>query len=210
MVDTIRTKRTRFYRELQHDYDECERCHLCKTRNRIVFGRGNICGKVLLIGEAPGFNEDQQGKPFVGDSGKLLEDFLAAIRWSTHPLEGNVFITNCVSCRPVDEDGNNAAPSRESIVACRMRLQRTINIIRPRIIVLVGGTAKAHVVAKKLILPSVTHGIFWIGATHPAAWLYRGLSPKVKQQAIDEWRFLASQAVQHLNNPKPGKIKLPL
>lgn len=114
----------------------CTKCPLCKTRTNTVPGQGNPNASVMLIGEAPGYNEDKQGLPFVGVAGGEL----------THLLEiaglkrEEVFITNTVKCRAV-EANRNRAPTREERLACRDYLERQIEIVRPRIIVLMGNSA---------------------------------------------------------------------
>ena len=82
--------------ELKQECLSCQACELCKTRTQVVFGVGNPEAEVLFIGEAPGKNEDEQGEPFVGRGGKLLDDMLAMIGLQRE----NIYITNSVKCRP--------------------------------------------------------------------------------------------------------------
>ncbi|MDZ7332418.1 MAG: uracil-DNA glycosylase [candidate division KSB1 bacterium] len=119
----------KFYYEVK----DCQKCGLARHRTRLVFGSGNPNSSILLIGEAPGFHEDQQGKPFVGSAGQLLDRILAAINLSRQ----GIFITNVVKCRPP----NNRDPLPEECEACSYILTRQIEIIEPKFILLLGRIA---------------------------------------------------------------------
>ena len=108
----------------------CTNCSLCKTRTRTVPGEGSPTARLLFIGEAPGYHEDQQGRPFVGNSGELLNKLLNAIKISRQ----DVFIANVVKCRPP----NNQDPTEEQINACKPYLDRQIAAINPGVIVTLG------------------------------------------------------------------------
>lgn len=112
----------------------CQKCPLGKTRTNIVFSDGNETAKVMLIGEAPGFNEDQTGKPFVGRAGQLLDKILASVGLSR---EKNVYICNTIKCRPP----NNRDPLPDEKAACRAYLDEQIALIQPKIILLCGRVA---------------------------------------------------------------------
>lgn len=123
-----------------NDLDELEiftkkfdNCHLKKTANKTVFSDGNHLSNVMLIGEAPGAEEDIQGKPFVGQAGKLLDKMLASIKLD----RSSVYITNIVPWRPP----NNRQPSTEEIFQCLPLIQKHIEIIKPNLLILLGGTA---------------------------------------------------------------------
>ena len=111
----------------------CTRCSLSKTRTRVVFGEGNPDSDLMFIGEAPGRDEDLQGRPFVGRAGQLLTKILAAIDFSRE----DVFIGNVLKCRPP----GNRDPSPEESVTCMMFLDKQIEIIRPKIICALGRIA---------------------------------------------------------------------
>jgi uracil-DNA glycosylase family 4 len=108
----------------------CTRCRLHETRTRAVPGEGNVDTEVVFVGEAPGQNEDRQGRPFVGRAGDLLVKFLATLRWR----RDEVFITNIVKCRPPD----NRDPEPDEIAACAPYLQRQLEILDPALIVTLG------------------------------------------------------------------------
>lgn len=112
----------------------CQKCPLGKTRTNIVFSDGSETAKVMLIGEAPGFNEDQTGKPFVGRAGQLLDKILASVGLSR---EKNVYICNTIKCRPP----NNRDPLPDEKAACRAYLDEQIALIQPKIILLCGRVA---------------------------------------------------------------------
>jgi DNA polymerase len=108
----------------------CTRCRLHETRTRAVPGEGNVDTEVVFVGEAPGQNEDRQGRTFVGRAGDLLVKFLATLRWR----RDEVFITNIVKCRPPD----NRDPEPDEIAACAPYLQRQLEILDPALIVTLG------------------------------------------------------------------------
>lgn len=123
---------------LLNEINHCERCHLCKTRNRVVPGVGDRNAGWLFVGEGPGFHEDQQGEPFVGRSGHLLDSMMAAM----HMKRGdNVYIANVVKCRASNEFGKDRQPTEEEAAFCMPYLERQIDLIRPKIMVALGKTA---------------------------------------------------------------------
>jgi DNA polymerase len=108
----------------------CTRCRLHETRTLAVPGEGSPDTEVVFVGEGPGFNEDRQGRPFVGRAGDLLTKFLATLRWK----RDEVFITNIVKCRPPD----NRDPEPDEIAACAPYLKRQLEILDPALIVTLG------------------------------------------------------------------------
>ena len=119
----------------------CRRCGLCETRTQTVFGVGARDADWMLIGEAPGFEEDKRGEPFVGRAGKLLDRMLQAIGFA----RGDVYIANVIKCRPPD----NRNPRPDEIASCSDYLKRQIGLVRPRIILLLGGVAAAAVLGEQ-------------------------------------------------------------
>ena len=118
---------------LELDAKNCFNCDLSKTRHKVVFGSGSKTSKIMFIGEAPGKDEDQSGKPFVGRAGKLLDEIFFSIGFSRE----NVYITNTVKCRPPD----NRNPNSSEITACSNFLDNQIDLISPDIIILLGKVA---------------------------------------------------------------------
>ena len=125
------------YEELETIKKKCLSCHRCilgNTRNNIVFSDGMPNPKLMLIGEAPGFYEDMQGKPFVGKAGQLLDKIFASVGLSR---EKDVYICNTIKCRPPE----NRNPMPEEKDACWEYLKAQIDIIKPKIILLCGNVA---------------------------------------------------------------------
>ena len=118
---------------LQQRVAGCSRCELAQSRTQTVFGVGNRDADWLIIGEAPGAEEDRRGEPFVGRAGQLLDQMLLAIGQS----RDQVFIANILKCRPP----NNRDPKPDEAAACREYLERQIELIRPKIILAVGRIA---------------------------------------------------------------------
>lgn len=155
---------------LQQECLACRRCGLCETRHSVVFGQGAVHAEVMLVGEGPGANEDEQGLPFVGKSGQLLDHYLEAIDLSR---DKNVYIANIVKCRPPQ----NRDPLPEESAACMPWLRQQFQLIRPKIVVCLGRVA-----AQRMLDPGFSisrdHGKFFdkqgtlfMATYHPAALL---------------------------------------
>lgn len=121
------------WRELERRVSECRNCELHKNRKQTVFGVGDRRAEWLIIGEAPGAQEDQRGEPFVGRAGQLLNNMLIAMGLSRQ----KVFIANIVKCRPP----NNRDPKPAEASACSAYLQAQIRLLHPRVILAVGRVA---------------------------------------------------------------------
>lgn len=119
--------------EIRTDLGECRRCKLSESRKRIVFGSGAARAQLMFVGEGPGREEDEQGEPFVGEAGRLLDRIIEAIRLRRE----DVYITNVVKCRPP----GNRLPEPDEIRTCMPFLRRQIAAIRPRLICALGGCA---------------------------------------------------------------------
>ena len=122
------------YLELRGRALECTRCRLATERSQVVFSDGNPDARVMVVGEAPGANEDRTGLPFVGAAGKLLDLLLAAIGLSR---EESVYICNVIKCRPP----GNRNPQPDEIAACAPFLRQQIALVRPEVILAVGAFA---------------------------------------------------------------------
>ena len=127
------------WRELAAEVHGCMRCGLHATRTQTVFGVGNLNAELLVVGEAPGADEDRQGEPFVGRAGQLLNSMLRAMR---APRE-TVYIANLLKCRPP----GNRDPVPEEVASCRPYLQRQIELLRPRLMLAVGRIAAQNLLA---------------------------------------------------------------
>jgi uracil-DNA glycosylase family 4 len=152
----------------------CTRCRLAQGRTQVVFGVGNAEADLMFVGEAPGFNEDKQGYPFVGSAGQLLDRLLAGIGLS----RADVYIANVLKCRPP----GNRDPQPDEIEACESHLFRQIELIEPRLIATLGNFATKLLSGKPLGITRV-HGrpqdavlggrpVTLYPIYHPAAALY--------------------------------------
>ncbi len=130
---TVPAVSTLNWQELQDRIVACKLCELCNSRKNTVFGVGNPNADVMLIGEAPGADEDAKGEPFVGVAGKLLDNMLKAIGLDRK----KVFIANILKCRPP----SNRNPSSEEAASCEPYLMRQIELIQPKLILSVGGVS---------------------------------------------------------------------
>lgn len=123
---------------LKHEIEVCSQCRLHRSRVHPVVGEGPLNAKIMLIGEAPGYWEDQKGQPFVGAAGKILDELLSAAKLSRE----NVYITNVVKCRPP----GNRPPKPDEINICTSRyLERQYNLIAPKLICAMGNYAAKYV-----------------------------------------------------------------
>jgi len=151
-------------------FEGCTRCQLARTRKTFVFGEGRADGPVMVIGEAPGADEDDQGLPFVGAAGQLLNNMLKAINLDRTK---NVFITNVLKCRPPE----NRNPESTEIITCTPILARQIEIIKPKAILILGRIAaqtllgNADSIAKLRSKTHLYNNIPSMVIYHPAALL---------------------------------------
>lgn len=147
----------------------CVKCSLSKTRTNSVPGKGNPNAEILFIGEAPGRNEDQKGEPFVGTAGKILTEALNSAGLS----RDDVYITNVVKCRPP----NNRVPLQEEKESCQPYLSKELEIIKPKIICIMGNTAYASLLNGNSITKNrgkiiEKDGQRYFLTIHPAATIY--------------------------------------
>lgn len=180
------------WEELRQTVAACQRCPLHQGRTQAVFGVGNPSADWMIIGEAPGAEEDRLGEPFVGRAGRLLDEMLKALGESRE----TVYIANVLKCRPP----NNRDPSPEEAERCSPYLERQIALIRPRIILAVGRIAAQRLLQTDSPLGRMRGQVFRYGADqtpvvvtyHPAYLLRR---PGEKGKA---WRdlLLAAQVVE--------------
>lgn len=165
---------------LAQEVSACTRCSLHKTRTQTVFSRGSPQAKLMIIGEAPGYYEDQQGKPFVGKAGYLLNQMLHSIGMT----ETDVYIANVLKCRPP----NNRDPAAEEIIKCADYLTRQIGLLAPQLILALGRFAGQFLLNKPLSLNQLRKSVHrynntpFIVSYHPA-YLLRNPADKKKAYA---------------------------
>ncbi|AET88871.1 phage SPO1 DNA polymerase-related protein [Burkholderia sp. YI23] len=159
----------------------CELCRLCERRTNTVFGVGDREADWMLIGEAPGENEDKQGEPFVGQAGKLLDNMLRALALSR---QTNVYIANVIKCRPP----GNRNPELDEVARCEPYLQRQVELVKPKVIVAMGRFAAQSLLKNEASIASMRgrvhayRGVPVIVTYHPA-YLLRSLQDKSKAWA---------------------------
>jgi uracil-DNA glycosylase family 4 len=124
---------------IREDIGDCTRCRLHKGRKNIVFGVGNIDAEIMFVGEGPGADEDEQGEPFVGRAGQLLNNMISAMGLKRQ----DVYIANVVKCRPP----GNRTPEKDESDVCGPFLLRQIEVIRPKAIVALGAVAAKYLLA---------------------------------------------------------------
>jgi len=159
----------------------CTACRLCERRTNTVFGVGDRAAEWMLIGEAPGENEDRQGEPFVGQAGKLLDNMLRALSLARGE---NVYIANVIKCRPP----GNRNPEPDEVARCEPYLQRQVQLVKPKIIVALGRFAAQSLLKSTGSIASLRgrvheyEGVPVIVTYHPA-YLLRSLHDKSKAWA---------------------------
>jgi uracil-DNA glycosylase family 4 len=169
------------WNSLEVEVRGCVRCQLACSRSNVVGGVGEKTAELMLIGEAPGAQEDQLGQPFVGRSGRLLDELLEEeLGIDRHEC----YITNVVKCRPP----KNRNPLPDEIASCRGFLERQVDLVSPKVIVTLGNVATKAILGRKEGITTlrgmefVWRGISVIPTYHPAAALRRG------ERVVDEMR----------------------
>jgi len=170
---------------IKDELGECHRCPLCENRHHIVFGEGPADACLVIVGEAPGEEEDLQGKPFVGAAGELLTKMLKAIELSRE----DVYITNIVKCRPP----KNRNPHPKEIEKCKPFLLKQLRIIHPKVICTLGSIATQTLLNTKTSISLLRGKIhFWkniklIPTFHPA---YLLRNPRQKKLVWEDLKLL--------------------
>ena len=172
---------------LDETIKKCKKCNLHKTRQNTVFGEGDPDSNIMIIGEAPGREEDEVGRPFVGRAGKLLNEFLKSINLN----RDSVFIVNTIKCRPPE----NRDPEASEISACSDYLDQQINIIKPKVLVLLGKIAANRLLGEDMPMSELRLKKFFIDKYdipiivfyHPA---YILRSPSQKKKVWDDLQYL--------------------
>ena len=183
----------------------CTRCRLAQGRTQVVFGVGNPASDLMFVGEAPGFHEDKQGFPFVGQAGKLLDQLLAGIGLE----RSNVYIANVIKCRPP----GNRDPMPDEIEACEGHLFKQISLIEPKVVATLGNFATKLLSGKPLGITRV-HGqeqevtlgerrVLLYPLYHPAAALYTPAMLNVLRQDFARLPELIGRAVTPPPQPEP-------
>ncbi len=183
---------------------QCTRCLLHRGRTHAVPGEGPLEAEIMFIGEAPGFHEDQQGRPFVGAAGKFLDELLETIGLK----RDEVFIANVIKCRPP----GNRDPLPEEIEACKPFLDRQIEIIRPRLIVTLGRFSMARAFPKGRIShlhgqPRKLKGVVYYPMYHPAAALHQPSLRRTLEEDIQRIPEILQQLDQIPEFEVPAEVE---
>jgi len=203
---TDAVERANALRALAEEVACCTRCPLHSTRTQAVFGSGHPDADLMFVGEAPGFHEDQQGVPFVGQAGKLLERLLAGIGLS----RADVYIANVLKSRPP----GNRDPQPEEIAACEGYLFRQIALIQPKLVATLGNFATKLLSGKPLGITRV-HGqpqettlgglrVALYPIYHPAAALYTPAMLRVLEEDFRRIPELLGRTIEPELQPGPG------
>ena len=194
---------TEIMQEIAKQISVCEKCVLCRTRKRSVPGEGPVNAQILFIGEGPGFNENEMGRPFVGQAGKFLDELIGHAGFK----RPEVFITNVVKCRPPE----NRDPLPDELNACAAYLDKQIETINPDIIVTLGRFSMAKFFPMARI--SAIHGkAAWVSDRlvvpmyHPAAALHQ---PLLKNDIIADFKALPNAIEEAQKKKKPLIVEKP-
>ena len=170
------------WEELEAECKKCTKCRLCETRKNVVIGTGNKEANLMFIGEGPGADEDEQGIPFVGRAGKLMDKAFEGLGIERE----KVYIANIVKCRPPA----NRVPEDDEATACLDYLRNQVILVRPKIIVLLGSTALKNILGKEYGITASRgkwiekKGILYMPTWHPAALL------REENKKIEFWKDL--------------------
>src|SRR5438093_8633713 len=182
----------------------CTRCRLYETRTQVVFGEGSPSAELMFVGEAPGYHEDKQGRPFVGPSGQLLNRLLAGIGLRRE----DVYVCNVLKSRPP----RNRDPQPDEIAACRYWLDAQVSLVDPKVVVTLGNFAA------KTLLETTTgitrlrrraypfQGRVLLPTFHPAAALHASdrVGPSLLDGMEEDFRLLAKLLAEHRPAPSEG------
>lgn len=167
---------------------KCHKCRLAQTRTNVVFGEGNEHADIMFVGEGPGYNEDVQGRPFVGKAGQLLDKMIEAIKLN----RSDVYIANVVKCRPPE----NRNPLEDESEACLDYLRWQVKLINPKIIVCLGAVSSKNLINPDLSISKqrgqfVKKGnIFFMPTYHPSYLLRNELA---KKDAWEDFKNIAAK-----------------
>ncbi len=174
--------------ELEAIATVCVKCNLAKTRTHVVYGVGNPNADLMFIGEAPGRDEDEQGKPFVGRAGQLLTDIIKAMKLT----RDDVYIANVIKCRPPE----NRNPEPDELDACRPYIRQQVEIIQPRVIVTLGKFALQSLTEKAYGITAVRgkwleyQGVKVMPTYHPA---YLLRTPAAKKDVWEDMKLVMAE-----------------
>jgi uracil-DNA glycosylase family 4 len=177
------------------DIGDCTRCRLSKERTNIVFGTGNLDADIMFIGEGPGADEDEQGLPFVGRAGQLLNNMISAMGIQRE----DVYIANVVKCRPP----GNRTPERDECDTCSPFLMQQIEIIKPKIIVALGAVAAKNLLGLNDSMANLRGRIYDFKNTKLAVTYHPAYLLRDPRQKAEAWKDL-QMVMKHLGMVAPA------
>ncbi len=173
---------------VREELGDCQRCKLAATRTRLVFGAGNPDADLMFVGEAPGFEEDRQGLPFVGRAGGLLTKIIESIDMKRE----DVYICNVLKCRPP----GNRNPEQEEVETCSPFLRQQIEVIQPKLVCCMGAFAAQTMLRTKVPISKLRgqfhdiDGIRYIATFHPA---YLLRNPEKKREVWEDMKLIRAE-----------------
>ena len=178
------------------DIGDCTRCRLSKGRNKIVFGTGSTNADIMFVGEGPGADEDEQGLPFVGRAGQLLNNMINAMGLKRE----DVYIANVVKCRPP----GNRTPEKDECDTCSPFLMRQIEIVQPKIIVALGAVAAKNLLAMNDSMANLRGRIYDFRNTKLAVTYHPAYLLRDPRQKAEAWKDL-QMVMRYLGMTPPAK-----
>ena len=184
--------------EIRRELGDCKRCKLHRTRQTVVFGEGSKKAKLMFIGEGPGYDEDVQGRPFVGKAGQLLTKIIQSI----HLQREEVYIANIIKCRPPQ----NRNPEPDEIQSCYPFLMKQIKAIQPRIICALGSFAAHTLLQTDAKITSLRGRVFDLSGiqvfpTYHPAFLLR--NPERKREVWEDMKRIAEEMAKEDDRSQP-------
>lgn len=192
--------------EFHEQIKDCQKCALAASRTQVVFGDGNPNAEIMFVGEAPGYHEDRQGKPFVGAAGKLLTQLLEEIGIQ----RSDVYIANVIKCRPPD----NRNPRAEEVESCKPYLMTQIEMIHPKVICTLGNFSTQLLLGTKVGITKVRGQAFEKGnyfvlpMLHPAAALHRESMLDAVKEDFQNLRKFLDRGVQPTSQAPSDQMSL--
>jgi uracil-DNA glycosylase len=183
---------------IREDIGDCTRCRLSKARKNIVFGVGNIDADIMFVGEGPGADEDEQGEPFVGRAGQLLNNMITAMGIKRE----DVYIANVVKCRPP----GNRTPERDECDTCGPFLMQQIETVNPKIIVALGAVAAKYLLGINDSMSNLRGRVYDFKDTKLAVTYHPAYLLRDPRQKAEAWKDL-QMVMKHLGMKPPERTK---
>ncbi|MCU1309168.1 MAG: phage polymerase-related protein [Candidatus Angelobacter sp.] len=195
VIQQVSSEKGELLDAVRADIGDCTRCRLSKERTNIVFGTGNLDADIMFVGEGPGADEDEQGLPFVGRAGQLLNNMISAMGIQRE----DVYIANVVKCRPP----GNRTPERDECDTCSPFLMQQIEIIKPKIIVALGAVAAKNLLGLNDSMANLRGRIYDFKNTKLAVTYHPAYLLRDPRQKAEAWKDL-QMVMKHLGMTAPA------